>query len=88
MWWALYLEKRPQQEHVAGGTQRQRFTVWSDASGVEGIIAAVIFSHLARTRAYTSLRVPAEIAVQFLSSGDNHISVLEFLAVPLAIGDF
>ena len=85
LWWHAYLVARPVRWHFPAA-ERSHAVMWTDASGEDGKIAAVVAAD--GLLFFTHMAVPESFYAQLLERGDNQIGVLEALAVWLGIQTF
>ena len=83
-WLLEYFVQRPASVWQCLDETRQHVRSWSDASGVDQIVA--VFLLVDGVWRYTSTSVPSALVSQFLPRGDNQIGMLELLAPILALG--
>ena len=85
LWWHAFLTARPERWHFPS-TRREHAIVWTDASGEDGRIAAVLA--IGDLIWFTHMDVPDWFYAQLETRGDLYIGVLETLALWLAIETF
>ena len=85
LWWLSYLTARPTRWFFPG-RQRDHAVMWTDASGEDGTVAAVLAAD--GELFFTYLVVPPEFMSQLYERGDKQIGVLEALAIWLGISTF
>ena len=83
-WLLDYFVQRPASVWHSLDETRQHVRTWSDASGVDQLVA--VFLLVDGAWRYTSAPAPSALVSQFLPRGDNQIGMLELLAPILAVG--
>ena len=80
-WVSSYLEERPASCWSSVNEDRPHIRTWSDASGVDRIVAVLFLSD--NEWQYTVAEVPKSFLGDFLERSDNYIGVLEWNSWPL-----
>ena len=83
-WVSRYLLERPSSSYSSINETRQHARTWTDASGVDRMVAAVLYAD--NRWKYTFVQVSTEFLESLLPRGDKYIGLLELLAPVLAIG--
>ena len=79
-----YLDLRPPSVWSETSDARRHIRSWSDASGMDRIIAVIVKADSAWY--WTRLQVPLSWMESLIPRGDNHIGALELIAPVLALG--
>ena len=85
-WWHEYLRLGPTLRAVPNAGVRRHLVCYTDASGVDRMLAAVVYDGISWYFART--KVSEEVMGQLLQRNDNQIGVLEMLAVALLFWTF
>ena len=78
-WWLEYLLIKQPTMHYAVGAPRQQLTTWTDASGQDRWLAAVI--HCDGRWAWTRMQTPESLWDQLIDREDHQIGYQELLGV-------